>query len=56
MISVFQECSSLKFLPDISKWNTNNLTAVQGLFLNCSELISLPDISLWNTTNVIEMS
>ena len=26
MIHMFSECSSLLSLPDISKWNTNNVT------------------------------
>ena len=39
------ECSSLKSLPDISKWNINNAENMSGLFENCKLLISLPDIS-----------
>ena len=34
------ECSSLKSLPDISKWNTNNVTDMRGLFSNCSSIKS----------------
>ena len=29
---MFAGCSSLKSLPDISKWNTNNVTDMSGLF------------------------
>ena len=36
-------------MPDISKWNTKNITGIACLFINCSSLISLPDISKWNT-------
>ena len=56
MSRIFYGCSSLISLPDISKWNTNNLIYKGGLFGGCSSLISLPDISKWNTNNVINMS
>ena len=39
-------------MPDISKWNTQNVTIMAGLFRNCSSLSSLPDISKWNIKNV----
>ena len=52
---MFSNCSSLKSLPDISKWNTNNVTDMMGLFLGCSSLKSLPDISKWNINNVTNM-
>ena len=42
--------------PDISKWNTNNVTDMIGVFYGCSSLSSLPDISKWNTNNVTDMS
>ena len=54
--SMFQSCSSLIALPDISKWNTNNLENMNKIFYQCSSLISLPDISKWNTNNVYDMS
>ena len=34
------ECSSLKSLPDISKWNTNNVNNMSFLFYECSSLKS----------------
>ena len=49
---MFYECSSLKSLPDISYWNTNDLFDLSSMFYKCSSLISLPDISKWNTKNV----
>ena len=53
---MFEGCSSLSSLPDISKWNTNNVTDMGGMFYNCSSLSSLPDISKWNNiTNISEM-
>ena len=53
---IFCECPSILTLPDISKWNTNNVTDMSGMFYNCSSLLSLPDISKWNTNNVTDMS
>ena len=54
--SLFFGCSSLKELPDISKWNTNNVTNMSWLFGKCSSLKELPDISQWNENNVTNMS
>ena len=31
---IFMKCSSLKPLPDITKWNTNNVKNMIGLFMN----------------------
>ena len=42
---LFSKCSSLKYLPDISKWNTKKVTNMLGMFYNCSSLKYLPDIS-----------
>ena len=48
---LFSYCSSLKFLPDISKWNINNIINFNFVFFHCSSLKSLPDISKWNIFN-----
>ena len=56
MSSMFQNCSSLTSLPDISKWNITKVTDISYLFNKCSKLKKLPDISKWNTENVINMS
>ena len=56
MYGIFGECSSLLSLPDISKWNTINVTDMSYIFYNCSSLSSLPDISKWNTNNIADMS
>jgi surface protein len=53
---MFSDCSSLSSFPDISKWNTNNVTNMSYMFNRCSSLSSLPDISKWNTNNVTNMS
>ena len=55
MSRMFCHCSSLQSLPDISKWNTSNVTNMRGMFLGCSSLSSLPDISKLNTSNVTSM-
>ena len=53
---MFCECTSLiESLPDISKWNNNNITDRSFLFAGCSSLKSLPDISKWNTSHLINM-
>ena len=51
-ISPFLNVSKLKEIPDISKWNTNNLYEIDGLFQGCASLIYLPDISKWNISKV----
>ena len=53
---MFTGCSSLKTLPDISKWDTRNVTNMGAMFYNCNSLESLPDISKWDTKNVNDMS
>ena len=52
MQCLFYECNNLKTLPNISKWNTNNVTNLNGIFYNCYSLIDLPDISKWDINNV----
>ena len=56
MSYIFKGCSSLASLPDISKWNTNNVTNMSCMFNGCKSLSFLPDISKWNTNNVTNMS
>ena len=46
----------LSSLPDISKWNTKNITDMSSIFYGCKLLSSLSDISKWNTKNVNNMS
>ena len=48
-------------MPDISKWNTTNVTDMSSMFnkgyvIKQSSLSSLPNISKWNTSNVFNMS
>ena len=49
---MFNECSSLESLPDISKWNTKNVIDMRYMFAGCASLISLPNLSIWNTENI----
>ena len=36
---MFYGCSSLSSLPDISKWDTNNVTKMSYMFDDCSNII-----------------
>ena len=56
MSYMFYGCSSLKELPDISKWNTNNVQNLNSIFGNCSSLIFIPDISKWKFNNKININ
>ena len=53
---MFNGCSSLSSLPDVSKWNTINAIYMKGMFSGCSSISSLTDISKWNTNNITEMN
>ena len=44
MSCMFYGCSSLLNLPDISKWNTNNVTNMSGMFVGCSSLLNIYQI------------
>ena len=44
---MFFGCSSLKELPDISKWKINSALFLNGMFMECSSLEKFPDISNW---------
>ena len=35
---IFYNCSSLEYLPDISKWDTINVVIMKGMFYGCSLL------------------
>ena len=43
-------------LPDISLWDTQNVTNMSSMFCNCYLLSYLPDISKWDTKNVNNIS
>ena len=44
---LFSGCKLLKSLPDISKWEKNNIINMDELFKDCQNLINIPDISIW---------
>ena len=52
---MFSECYSLSSLPDVSLWNTKNVTNMREVFSKCLSLYYLPDISKWNFNNVNNM-
>ena len=56
MSYMFSNCSSLTLLPNISKWNINNVTNMSYMFYKCSSISSLPNISKLNLNNVTNMS
>ena len=55
MSYMFSNCKTLESLPDISKWDTKNVTNMSYIISNCNSLESLPDISKRNTKNVIDL-
>ena len=54
--SMFYKCTSLLYLPVISKFNTSNFISMCDMFCDCSSLSFLPDISKWNTSEVTTMA
>ena len=55
MKGIFYKCSLLESLPDISRWNSSNVTNIVCIFRDCSLLRFLPDLSKWNTENITNM-
>ena len=53
---LFNGCSDLISLSNISELVTSKVTNISNMFKGCISLCSLPDISKWNTTNVQDMS
>ena len=53
--NMFDGCTSLISISDISKWNISNVTKMNRLFNQCHSLESLPDINKWDTSNVTTM-
>ena len=51
MSYIFSNCKSLTTLPDISNWNTNNVSDMSE-----TSLTLLPDISNWKTINATKMN
>jgi len=55
MYRLFCKWSNLS-LPDISNWNTSNVTNMDSIFKQCLSLSKLPDISKWNTKKVTNIN
>ena len=48
MFKMFCNCLSLSSLPDISKWNTDNVNDMNGMLDNCILLLNISNLSiLW---------
>ena len=56
MSHMFNGCSSLLFLPDISEINTFHVTDMSYLFYGCTLLENIPNINKWNLSNVKNIS
>ena len=42
MSYMFNNCSNLSTLPDISKWNTNNVNNIIDMFADCNNNLVIP--------------
>ena len=51
MSNMFSECSCLKALPDIYKWNAKNVINIKDIFYKCESLESLPGIMKFKIKN-----
>ena len=51
---MFNECSSLISLPDISNWNISEVKNMSFIFNECNSLISFPNILKWNVLHIRE--
>ena len=48
MKSMFERCSNLEEISDISYWNLENVESSVGLFYLCKKLKDIPGIKKWN--------
>ena len=46
MNSMFSGCKSLISLPDLSKWNTENIEEMNSVFSGCNKISKKPIINL----------
>ena len=53
---MFFNCTFLKSLPDISKWNLKNTTTIYAMFYNCISLISLPDLTNLDKEKIFDIN
>lgn len=55
MSSIFENCSSLTNITDLSGWNVGNVVNMSSTFKGCTSLTSV-NLTPWNVTNVTDMS
>ena len=46
---MFRGCSSLESIPDISKWNSNNIINMSSIFRGYIILFEIPNLPKWTT-------
>ena len=51
---MFNNCNSLKSLPDLSQWKIRETVDINCMFSNCKSLKSIPDISEWEIGKSIQ--
>ena len=56
MKDTFSECTLLKKIIGMDKWNTTNVETMAGMFKECSELFNIEGIEKFNTQNVKDFS
>ena len=54
MNSMFEDCSNLKYLSNISGWDTTNMKEINYMFKNCSSVEEI-DLSNWETSKLVKM-
>ena len=52
MNNIFCECSSLKSLPDILKWNISNVEDMTNIFDGCKLLLQSVNFFYFNIRNI----
>ena len=53
MSGMFDNCSSLSSLPDISKWNTNKVIDMKEMFKNCFSLLFIYQENNYINCNIL---
>ena len=44
---MFCECKTLKYFPDLAKWNKEKVFDMSNMFSGCLNLRFLPDLTQW---------
>ena len=53
---IFNRCSSLSIIPDISKWNISDTYSIESMFSECLSLPYIPVFSKFNTDEISYIS